>query len=110
MFRNTVFQAINKLNAYLFLLNIEVLAVVAEISVSNADRAWQARFAGPSRCAHAAMQQWRGTILMMENWFLNTVRSARATTANRRVTGRGCRLRQRIAAGRRHIAPALLLC
>jgi hypothetical protein len=60
-----------------------------------------------AQCGYAAIE---GTILMLEDWFLNTVRTLRAIAANRPAMGQESGVRQRIAAGRRHIAPALLLC
>jgi len=58
-------------------------------------------------CGYAAM---RGTILMVEDWFLNTALATQAARANRRSIGHRRDVRERVAGGGRHIAPALLLC
>ena len=99
------------------LLINEVLALIAQISASNAGAVWLGVFLGscPLRaCRYAAIV---GTIVATGNRLLNTASVVRCA-ARKRPDGRGesrsrastNRVRHGGAASCRHVAPAVLLC
>ncbi len=91
------------------LLNTKVLVLFVENSVSNANPEWLANiaFRPLGACGYAATP---GTIPADEGRFLNTTQGGFAGRGESSAERLVHHVRQGIAASRRHIAPALLLC